>query len=90
MLFPSSWRPFRGQADFVWAVQLVRSRAFTGPYEGRTPSDRLLQLGFIAVLLVLSVSLSLVEMESGLNGALAAALAIPLTDGRGRLGLGAF
>ena len=31
--------PARLQAEFTWAVQLVRSRAFTGPYEGRGPQD---------------------------------------------------
>lgn len=68
------------QAEFTWAVQLVRSRAFTGPYEGRGPQDRAAQLAFIIVLLVLSVGGGFVSLENGLNGALAAALAIPLTD----------
>ena len=72
--------PFYFQAEFRWAVQVVRSRAFTGPYEGRGPQDRAAQLAFISVLLVLSVGSGFVSLENGLNGALAAALAIPLTD----------
>ncbi|CAK9020858.1 unnamed protein product [Durusdinium trenchii] len=68
------------EADFTWAVQTVRSRAFTGPYEGRGPQDRVAQLAFIAALLAASTGLGVVSLENGLNGALAAAVAIPLSD----------
>ncbi|CAJ1406741.1 unnamed protein product [Effrenium voratum] len=68
------------EAEFLWAVQLVRSRAFSGPYEGRQAQDRAVQLAFIGVLLVLSIGTGFVTPENGVNGALAAAIAIPLTD----------
>eukprot|EP00913_Durusdinium_trenchii_P017975 g16892.t1 len=68
------------EADFTWAVQTVRSRAFTGPYEGRGPQDRVAQLAFIAALLAASTGLGVVSLENGLNGALAAAVAIPLSE----------
>lgn len=48
--FDASLGAEESQADFTWAVQLVRSRAFTGPYEGRGPKDRAAQLAFISVL----------------------------------------
>ncbi|CAE7388975.1 unnamed protein product [Symbiodinium natans] len=38
------------EAEFTWAVQVVRSRAFSGPYEGRNAQDRLVQLAFAATL----------------------------------------
>jgi len=68
------------EEDFIWAVQVVRSRAFSGPYEGRKSDDRLVQLALIASLLVGGVGSGQVSVESGLNGAFVAALAIPLTD----------
>ncbi|CAE8596587.1 unnamed protein product [Polarella glacialis] len=68
------------EQDFRWAVQAVRSRAFSGPYEGRGAGDRTAQLGLIAALLVGGVAGGFVTPEDGLNGAFVAALAIPLTD----------
>ncbi|CAK0887763.1 unnamed protein product, partial [Prorocentrum cordatum] len=66
--------------DFRWAVMAVRSRSFSGPYEGRGPEERLAQVALVAALLVGGVASGLVSAEDGLNGAGAALVAIPLTD----------
>jgi len=66
--------------DFLWAVQVVRSRSFSGPYEGRGAGDRLLQVALIAILLTGGIASGLVSVEDGLGGAFAALVAIPLTD----------
>lgn len=66
--------------EFRWAVLAVRSRAFSGPYEGRDASDRVAQVGFILTLLIGGIAIGLVRPEDGLNGALLAAISIPLTD----------
>ncbi|CAE7523511.1 eag [Symbiodinium pilosum] len=68
------------EAEFRWAVQVVRSRAFSGPYEGRNAKDRLAQLAFTAALAGVAVASGALSLEASLNGALAAALAIPLQD----------
>lgn len=68
------------EAEFTWAVQVVRSRAFSGPYEGRNAQDRLGQLAFTAALAGAGVASGALSLEASLNGALAAVLAIPLQD----------
>eukprot|EP00929_Paragymnodinium_shiwhaense_P118249 TRINITY_DN90189_c0_g1_i1.p1 TRINITY_DN90189_c0_g1~~TRINITY_DN90189_c0_g1_i1.p1 ORF type:complete len:769 (+),score=181.07 TRINITY_DN90189_c0_g1_i1:62-2368(+) len=68
------------ESEFRAAVQLVRSRAFSGPYEGRGASERVAQVGTILALLTGGVASGVLPTESALNGAFLALLAIPLTD----------
>jgi len=68
------------QEEFEWAVMAVRSRAFSGPFEGRTAQDRLQQLGLLAALVVGTAASGLIDLETAVNGALTAAIAIPITD----------
>lgn len=68
------------EEDFRWAVSVVRSRTFSGPYEGRGASDRVQQVLLVAALIAGGVATGSVKIDDALNGAFVALLAIPLTD----------
>jgi hypothetical protein len=61
-------------ARFLWAVENVRSRAFSGPYAGSPISDRLKLGGFVAAAGLAYVTYAHVPLEQALNGAIAAAV----------------
>jgi hypothetical protein len=62
------------QARFFWALEAVRSRAFSGPYAGAPLAERAALAGAVAAAGAAYVALARVPLESALNGALAAAL----------------
>ncbi|CAK0785563.1 hypothetical protein CVIRNUC_008773 [Coccomyxa viridis] len=61
-------------SDLTWALQAVRSRAFSGPYAGPPLQSRLKTAGALTLLAAVSVTAAHVPLEQVLNGAIAAAL----------------
>lgn len=66
--------------DFEWAVHVVRSRAFSGPYEGSGYVERVATAGFAAVLAVGAVASGAAEVSQVVNGLLAVLLTTVLRD----------
>jgi histone-lysine N-methyltransferase SETD3 len=67
-------------ADFSWAVDMVRSRTFSGPYEGSDWSDRV-RLGVLLLALTAAYVLTGAgPLENGLSGLLAGGAFILLKD----------
>ncbi|CAL5224402.1 g7084 [Coccomyxa viridis] len=62
------------EADLTWAIQAVRSRAFSGPYAGPPLKSRVKIAGALALLAGVFVTAAHVPLEQVLNGAIAAAL----------------
>ncbi|KAK9917592.1 hypothetical protein WJX75_006163 [Coccomyxa subellipsoidea] len=62
------------EQDLMWALQAVRSRAFSGPYAGPTWRSRLKTFGALGALAAASIIVAHVPLEQVLNGAIAAAL----------------
>ncbi|BDA48434.1 probable actin-histidine N-methyltransferase [Coccomyxa sp. Obi] len=62
------------EQDLIWALQAVRSRAFSGPYAGPTWQSRLKTFGALGALAAASITVAHVPLEQVLNGAIAAAL----------------
>jgi len=67
-------------ADFEWAVHVVRSRAFSGPYEGSGYVERVATAGFASVLAVGAVASGAAEVSQVVNGLLAVLLTTVLRD----------
>jgi len=68
------------EAAFNWAVATVRSRAFSGPFEGSTAPERALQLGFAFVLASVVAISGLAEEGVAINGLVVAAMSVLLRD----------
>jgi len=66
--------------SFEWALHNVRSRAFSGSFEGTTFKDRVLQAGFTVVLASGALLSQAVEPLQVVNGVLAVALTTLLRD----------
>ena len=58
-------------SDFGWAVDMVRSRTFSGPYEGSDFIDRVQQTALIAVLTAVYLLTGAGPVDNALSGALA-------------------
>lgn len=54
--------------DFVWAAETVRSRSFSGPYEGSDYEERLQQLVFLAALVGVYLLSGAGPASNALNG----------------------
>ncbi|KAG2428873.1 hypothetical protein HYH02_014196 [Chlamydomonas schloesseri] len=57
--------------EFWWAMSVVRSRTFSGPYIGSTLSDRLRLAGLVAALVVGNTALGLADPQKTLSAAIA-------------------
>mmetsp|Transcript_11782 Transcript_11782/g.15376 ORF Transcript_11782/g.15376 Transcript_11782/m.15376 type:complete len:516 (+) Transcript_11782:46-1593(+) len=66
--------------DLVWAMECAYSRTFSGPYEGRSAEERILEVAFLGVLAIGSYELGFASANQVLNGAFAVLLSIPLRD----------
>lgn len=58
--------------EFIWALENVCSRAFSGPYAGSSVDDKLKTAAFVAAAAVGVVFVQHVPLEQALNGAIAA------------------
>jgi hypothetical protein len=58
-------------SEFGWGVDMVRSRTFSGPYEGSDYIDRVQQTALIAVLTAVYLLTGAGPLENALSGALA-------------------
>jgi len=67
-------------AEFTWAVECVRSRTFSGPYEGSDATERQQQLAFILALTAVFVVTGAGPAENALSGALSALCFVVLKD----------
>ena len=73
-------RPPPSREELFWALGTVRSRSFSGPFAGGSAKTAAAQLGF-AVLLALVYTLSGAgEASQAVNGVLAVAVSVVLTD----------
>ncbi|CAN0356564.1 unnamed protein product, partial [Ectocarpus sp. 12 AP-2014] len=68
------------EEELSWAIGVAYSRAFSGPYEGRGPKERLAEVAFVTVLAGGSLALGLGTPDQVANGAFAVLLSIPLRD----------
>eukprot|EP00752_Nemacystus_decipiens_P012799 g11334.t1 len=68
------------EEELSWAIGVAYSRAFSGPYEGRGPKERLAEVAFVSALAAGSLGLGLGTPDQVANGALAVLLSIPLRD----------
>ena len=59
-------------ADFLWAAENVRSRAFSGPYTGSSVGDKARTFGLVAAAGAAYVALVDVPVQQALNGGIAA------------------
>ncbi|CAM9339552.1 unnamed protein product [Chrysoparadoxa australica] len=66
--------------EFVYALEVARSRAFSGPYEGRGPNERLAEVGFVFVLAAGYLAAGLGNVEQVANGLFAVLISIPIRD----------
>lgn len=55
------------QADFFWALSLVRSRTFSGPYIGSTLADRLRTGALVATLGITNVTAFGADLQTTLT-----------------------
>lgn len=58
--------------DFLWAVENVCSRAFSGPYTGSSLTDKVKTAGVVAAAGTALVFIQHIPLEQALNGAIAA------------------
>jgi len=58
--------------DFLWAVENVCSRAFSGPYTGSSLTDKIKTAGVVAAAGTALVFIQHIPLEQALNGAIAA------------------
>ncbi|KAG2445470.1 hypothetical protein HXX76_000087 [Chlamydomonas incerta] len=63
--------PPPSREEFWWAMSVVRSRTFSGPYIGSTLSDRLRLAGLVAALVVGNTALGLADPAKTLSAAIA-------------------
>ncbi len=68
------------QEEFVHAMECVRSRTFSGPYEGSNWETRVKQYALVVVLAVGYVALGLGEVYQAFNGAIGVFLFTLFTD----------
>jgi len=68
------------QAELEWALHCVRSRAFSGAYEGSTYQQRVGLFGFIVLLTVLYPLLSMGSWSQALGGAVTGLIFIVARD----------
>eukprot|EP00903_Cladosiphon_okamuranus_P005684 g5647.t1 len=68
------------EEELSWAMGVAYSRAFSGPYEGRGPKERLAEVAFVSALAAGSLGLGLGTPDQVANGAFAVLLSIPLRD----------
>lgn len=66
--------------DYIWAVQCVRSRSFSGDLETTPFGDRLRLFGFVAALAVIGATSGTMTLSSAANGALTAVFALAMYD----------
>lgn len=76
----SACKQFVTRERFVWAISVVRSRAFSGVYEGSDWDDRVAQIGFTAMLVAIGVGTHVLQPEQAINGAFAVTLTSLLRD----------
>ncbi|KAG2482134.1 hypothetical protein HYH03_018920 [Edaphochlamys debaryana] len=57
--------------EFQWALAVVRSRTFSGPYIGSTLSDRLRLAGVVGALVAANTALGLADLATSASAALA-------------------
>ncbi|GFR49677.1 hypothetical protein Agub_g11825, partial [Astrephomene gubernaculifera] len=69
---PPSSPPSR--EEFFWAMSVVRSRTFSGPYIGSSLPDRLRLLGLVGALMACNTALGLADLPHSLSAALAVVL----------------
>ena len=67
-------------SEMVWALQCVNSRAFSGPYEGSTASERRALIAFTGFLTAVWPVLGLGTLEQALSAAFIVTLSIFLRD----------
>jgi hypothetical protein len=60
------------EEDFLWAVENVCSRAFSGPYTGSSLTDKVKTAGVVAAAGTALVFIQHIPLEQALNGAIAA------------------
>ena len=68
------------EAEFVWAVDSVRSRTFSGPYEGTDWEERAQQVGLLGALCALYLAAGAGPPSQALNGAFSVLCFIFLKD----------
>ena len=67
-------------SEMTWALQCINSRAFSGPYEGSSPSERRALLAFTGFLTTVWPLLGLGTLEQALSAAFIVTLSIFLRD----------
>ena len=66
--------------EFSWALHCVRSRAFSGAWEGSAWEERAIQAGFTAALATGALAVGMVEPAQVINGVLAVGLTTVMRD----------
>jgi len=79
-LFPAAAPPGHSLAEWEWAVECVRSRTFSGPYEGSSAGERRLQALLVAALLLAYTLSGAGPPENGAAAALSSLLFVFVKD----------